>query len=148
MDCRTLKNRSGNDRGKGTRSYGESRDRNDRGSRLAMTSVSQLRFDGLKVVAVVKYNTCVCGERSPVVKAPGCGPGDRGFKSHRSPQFVFAPIAQRTEHRSSEPRVVGSNPSRRAMKRWIYDVLPGLPEIRVVRGVRVFSLSRLSSSAH
>jgi hypothetical protein len=24
-----------------------------------------------------------------------------------------APIAQRTEHRSSEPRVVGSNPSRR-----------------------------------
>ena len=26
----------------------------------------------------------------------------------------LAPIAQRTEHRSSEPRVVGSNPSRRA----------------------------------
>ena len=25
------------------------------------------------------------GERSRVVKAPGCGPGDRGFKSHRSP---------------------------------------------------------------
>ena len=25
-----------------------------------------------------------------------------------------APIAQRTEHRSSEPRVEGSNPSRRA----------------------------------
>ena len=25
-----------------------------------------------------------------------------------------APIAQRIEHRSSEPRVVGSNPSRRA----------------------------------
>ncbi len=28
----------------------------------------------------------------------------------------FAPIAQRTEHRSSEPRVVGSNPSRRALE--------------------------------
>ena len=27
---------------------------------------------------------------------------------------IQAPIAQRTEHRSSEPRVVGSNPSRRA----------------------------------
>jgi hypothetical protein len=27
--------------------------------------------------------------------------------------YICAPIAQRTEHRSSEPRVVGSNPSRR-----------------------------------
>ena len=27
--------------------------------------------------------------------------------------IINAPIAQRTEHRSSEPRVVGSNPSRR-----------------------------------
>ena len=34
-----------------------------------------------------RYNVYVCGGRSPVVKAPGCGPGDRGFKSHRSPQF-------------------------------------------------------------
>ena len=25
------------------------------------------------------------GECSRVVKAPGCGPGDRGFKSHHSP---------------------------------------------------------------
>jgi hypothetical protein len=50
----------------------------------------------LKVGAIVKYNIFVCGERSPVVKAPGCGPGDRGFKSHRSPQFIFTTIAQRT----------------------------------------------------
>ena len=50
----------------------------------------------LKVRTIVKYNIWGCGERSPVVKAPGCGPGDRGFKSHRSPQFIFAPIAQRT----------------------------------------------------
>ena len=52
------------------------------------------------------------GERSPAVKAPGCGPGDRGFESHRSPQ---APVAQWIEHRSSEPVVVGSNPSRRTL---------------------------------
>ena len=50
----------------------------------------------LKATAIVKYNICGCGERSPAVKAPGCGPGDRGFKSHRSPQFTFVPIAQRT----------------------------------------------------
>jgi hypothetical protein len=34
-------------------------------------------------------------------KAPGCGPGDRGFKSLHSPHH-HAPIAQRTEHRSSD----------------------------------------------
>jgi hypothetical protein len=50
----------------------------------------------LKVRTIVKYNILVCGERSPVVKAPGCGPGDRGFKSHRSPQFIFTHIAHLT----------------------------------------------------
>src|SRR4030066_2384402 len=36
----------------------------------------------------LRYNFTLLtyGERSPVVKAPGCGPGDRGFKSLRSPQ--------------------------------------------------------------
>jgi hypothetical protein len=58
--------------------------------------VIETSFLRLKVKAIVKYNIWGCGERSPVVKAPGCGPGDRGFKSHRSPQFIFAPIAQRT----------------------------------------------------
>ena len=32
--------------------------------------------------------TKVYGERSQVVKAPGCGPGIRGFKSHRSPLLI------------------------------------------------------------
>ena len=28
------------------------------------------------------------GERGLAVKAPGCGPGDRGFESPRSPQTI------------------------------------------------------------
>ena len=58
--------------------------------------VSKRLFSKIETRAMLKYNTRDCGERSPAVKAPGCGPGDRGFKSHRSPQFVFASIAQRT----------------------------------------------------
>ena len=38
-------------------------------------------------------------------------------KVAKSTEPTEAPIAQRTEHRSSEPRVVGSNPSRRAINR-------------------------------
>ena len=49
----------------------------------------KVSFSRLKVAAIVKYNICGCGERSPVVKAPGCGPGDRGFKSHRSPHHIL-----------------------------------------------------------
>lgn len=36
-----------------------------------------------------------------------------GSNPSTHPNYL-APIAQRIEHRSSEPRVVGSNPSRRA----------------------------------
>ena len=48
------------------------------------------------------------GGCSLVVKAPGCGPGDRGFESLHSPHlaYVQAPIAQRTEHRSSDDELV------------------------------------------
>jgi hypothetical protein len=63
---------------------------------MFVTLAANHSFSRLKAAVIVKYNICGCGERSPVVKAPGCGPGDRGFKSHRSPQFIFAPIAQRT----------------------------------------------------
>jgi hypothetical protein len=34
-----------------------------------------------------------CGGCSSVGRAPGCGPGCRGFNSHHSPHF-FAPVAQ------------------------------------------------------
>ena len=30
----------------------------------------------------------MCGSRGQVVKAPGCGSGIRGFKSHRLPHFM------------------------------------------------------------
>jgi hypothetical protein len=60
----------------------------------------------LKATGILKYNICGCGERSPVVKAPGCGPGDRGFKSHRSPHLSFLrPWLSGQEHRSSDPRL-------------------------------------------
>ena len=56
-------------------------------------------------------------------KAPVCGTGDRGFESHRSPQFnrlytpLDAPVAQRIEYWASNPGVAGSNPARRATNR-------------------------------
>ena len=43
-----------------------------------------------------------------VVRAPGCGPGGRGFKSPRSPSP--APLAQLAEQRTLNPRVQGSSP--------------------------------------
>jgi cellulose synthase/poly-beta-1,6-N-acetylglucosamine synthase-like glycosyltransferase len=48
-----------------------------------------------------------------VASAAGCfdGAPTAGYNGRK---IRRAPIAQRTEHRSSEPRVVGSNPSRRA----------------------------------
>ncbi len=57
-----------------------------------------------------------CAQRggcSLVDKAPGCGPGDRGFESHHSPSqpvafrdgqfFSLALVAQWTERRTSNP---------------------------------------------
>ena len=62
------------------------------------------------------------GGYSVVVNTSGCGPEDRGFKSHYSPKadgffhrpfLNLAPLAQRIERQSSKLNVVGSNPSGR-----------------------------------
>ena len=50
-----------------------------------------------------------------LVRAPGCGPGGRGFESPRSPveslsAAIPAPLAQLVEHRTLNPQVLGSSP--------------------------------------
>jgi hypothetical protein len=50
-----------------------------------------------------------------LVRAPGCGPGGRGFESPRSPVrllfgAIHAPLAQLVEHRTLNPQVLGSSP--------------------------------------
>ena len=50
-----------------------------------------------------------------LVRAPGCGPGGRGFESPRSPHRIGpwatpAPLAQLVEHRTLNPQVLGSSP--------------------------------------
>ena len=50
-----------------------------------------------------------------LVRAPGCGPGGRGFESPRSPHRIVpwatpAPLAQLVEHRTLNPQVLGSSP--------------------------------------
>src|SRR5439155_11648818 len=65
------------------------------------------------------------GECSSVGRAPGCGPGGRGFKSLHSPHVVgrgaaasrsvlrpFGPLAQLVEQLTLNQRVRGSNPRR------------------------------------
>ena len=50
------------------------------------------------------YNSAPVASVAKWSKAPGCGSGDRGFESHRSPQLasakkrVCAPVAQWIEH--------------------------------------------------
>ena len=52
-----------------------------------------------------------------VVRAPGCGPGGRGFKSPRSPLwFETAPVAQLAEQGTLNPKVEGSIPSGRTVE--------------------------------
>ena len=50
-----------------------------------------------------------------LVRAPGCGPGGRGFKSHHSPNPMMKDISKPSwlnwiEHWVSAPAVTGSNP--------------------------------------
>jgi hypothetical protein len=47
------------------------------------------------------YSEEARGGGSSVGRAPGCGPGGRGFESHPPP---FGPVAQRIERRTSNPR--------------------------------------------
>ena len=67
----------------------------------------------------------VNGGRSSVGRAPGCGPGGRGFEPHRSPQPPIdadtrssrdrqsnGPLAQLVEQWTLNPLVLGSNPRR------------------------------------
>jgi hypothetical protein len=49
-----------------------------------------------------------------LVRAPGCGPGGRGFKSRHSPQsdkVYWGPLAQLAEHPPFKRGVDGSSPS-------------------------------------
>lgn len=53
------------------------------------------------------------GGRSSVGRAPDCGSGGRGFKSHRSPQKLnFGPLAQLVEQQTLNLSVRGSSPWR------------------------------------
>ena len=45
-----------------------------------------------------------------LVRAPGCGPGGRGFDSHHSPQSKEPSWLNWIEHWVSTPAVTGSNP--------------------------------------
>ena len=71
--------------------------------RFGPTVEASLRASGIGVVGVAQ-----------LVRAPGCGPGGRGFESPRSPVGLFfairAPLAQLVEHRTLNPQVLGSSP--------------------------------------
>ena len=46
-----------------------------------------------------------------LVRAPGCGPGGRGFKSHLSPQeIILAPWCNWLTHRPFKAKSTGSTP--------------------------------------
>ena len=65
-----------------------------------------------------------------LVRAPGCGPGGRGFDSHHSPHILAlqrfnGPIAQLAEHRTLNPQVEGSIPSGRTLDEFQPSVIVG-----------------------
>ena len=52
-----------------------------------------------------------------LVRVPDCDSGCRGFEPHRPPHYFacsveIGPLAQLVEHRTLNPMVVGSNPTR------------------------------------
>ena len=49
-------------------------------------------------------------------RAPGCGPGGRGFKSHPSPHSFTVGRRQAVRHGTLAPAREGSNPSAPAIR--------------------------------
>ncbi len=79
------------------------------------TSPARARFpSGDRCPVCNAGDNCVVAV-AQVVRAPGCGPGGRGFKSPRSPSP--APLAQLAEQRTLNPRVQGSSPWGRTSQR-------------------------------
>ena len=83
-----------------------------------------------------------------LVRAPGCGPGGRGFESPRSPVesllgAIPAPLAQLVEHRTLNPQVLGSSPRGCTQRSYCEDTTSSLrrhrENVRFRPGVLSFS---------
>src|SRR5436853_4592471 len=83
-----------------------------------------------------------------VVRAPGCGPGGRGFESPRSPSTVVRSWQPRhydrpsgassstAEQRTLNPQVLGSNPRGRTQPKLLLSGMIGVGVNPALRGTR------------